>query len=162
MALVLELVKALGGTIAVESETGVGSTFSVRLPRGSAHLPAGQVVSELAPVAPLPQRARQNISILDEAGMLPLFFSRVEESLLMSLSFLASWRLDSGNSDLPILSPSASNHSSGDDHFLVGADLLDLKNQMVLLVDDNDDLRAYVASCLAKGELFFFFFFFLV
>ena len=43
LALVQELVKLHGGTISVASEVGVGSTFTIRLPFGMAHLPAGRV-----------------------------------------------------------------------------------------------------------------------
>ena len=39
LALVDELVKQLGGTIAVESTLGQGSTFTVTIPFGTAHLP---------------------------------------------------------------------------------------------------------------------------
>ncbi len=43
LALVEELVKLHGGEIAAESEFGRGSVFSVRIPLGSTHLPAGQL-----------------------------------------------------------------------------------------------------------------------
>ncbi|WP_395735958.1 ATP-binding protein [Prosthecobacter sp.] len=42
LALVNELVKTHGGSVAVESEAGRGSCFIVRLPHGSAHLPEDQ------------------------------------------------------------------------------------------------------------------------
>ncbi|SFJ38665.1 PAS domain S-box-containing protein [Amycolatopsis sacchari] len=53
LALVRELVHLHGGTITAESEPGVGTTFTIRLRPGSAHLPGNQVVTtpqaELSP-----------------------------------------------------------------------------------------------------------------
>gem|GEM_PF-42471 len=46
LALVQELTALHGGQIAVESELGSGSTFSVMLPYGSAHLPPERVSTE--------------------------------------------------------------------------------------------------------------------
>ena len=43
LALVQELVKLHGGLISVKSELGCGTTFSVILPIGTAHLPAGRI-----------------------------------------------------------------------------------------------------------------------
>ena len=43
LALVQELAKLHGGTVAVESEYGVGTTFRVTIPKGKAHLPAEQI-----------------------------------------------------------------------------------------------------------------------
>jgi PAS domain S-box-containing protein len=45
LALVKELVELHGGTITATSAPGVGTTFTIRLPYGSAHLPAEQVVT---------------------------------------------------------------------------------------------------------------------
>jgi PAS domain S-box-containing protein len=43
LALVRELVRLHGGDIAVESREAVGTTFTVRLPKGKAHLPAERI-----------------------------------------------------------------------------------------------------------------------
>jgi PAS domain S-box-containing protein len=43
LALVSELVKLHGGAISVESTLGVGTTFFVSIPKGTAHLPADRV-----------------------------------------------------------------------------------------------------------------------
>jgi len=51
LALVHELVEMHSGSISVQSELGVGTAFTVRIPLGSAHLPA-QHISEARSVAP--------------------------------------------------------------------------------------------------------------
>ncbi len=51
LALVQELVKLHGGTIGVSSVLGKGTTFTVSLPKGSAHLPAERL--KTSPSAPL-------------------------------------------------------------------------------------------------------------
>ena len=63
LALVQELVRLHGGEIRAESAPGKGSTFEVRLPLGSAHLPADQVVDE-------PQQA-------PAAGQAPMYVHEV-------------------------------------------------------------------------------------
>ena len=45
LALVQELVRLHGGTVAVESQMGQGTTFTVSIPFGTAHLPADKISS---------------------------------------------------------------------------------------------------------------------
>ncbi|HKW12355.1 MAG TPA: ATP-binding protein [Gemmatimonadaceae bacterium] len=53
LALVQELVRLHGGTIRVESEIGVGTTFTVSLPGGATHLPADHVRAASASSRPI-------------------------------------------------------------------------------------------------------------
>jgi PAS domain S-box-containing protein len=46
LALVYELAKVHGGNVRLESDLGRGSTFTVRIPLGTAHLPAGSIGAE--------------------------------------------------------------------------------------------------------------------
>jgi len=49
LALVSELVKLHGGSIAVDSALGTGTIFSIRIPKGAAHLPADRLRVSTAP-----------------------------------------------------------------------------------------------------------------
>ncbi|WP_229069472.1 SpoIIE family protein phosphatase [Actinoplanes sp. DH11] len=49
LALIRELAELHGGSVAVRSEAGRGSEFTVRIPFGTAHLPADRVTDEPAP-----------------------------------------------------------------------------------------------------------------
>ncbi|MFP2904437.1 ATP-binding protein [Pyxidicoccus sp. 3LFB2] len=68
LALVQELVKLHGGSITVASRPGEGSTFTVRLPRGAAHLPPERVAQQASPqasaesAAPFVEEARRWVS----------------------------------------------------------------------------------------------------
>jgi len=69
LALVQELVKLHGGTISVESELGHGSSFTVRIPFGTAHLPPERIGA--APAAS--STATRTEAFLEEAlGWLPM------------------------------------------------------------------------------------------
>lgn len=52
LSLVKELVKLHGGTIAAKSERGRGTTITVRIPAGSAHLPRDRIAAESSPSQP--------------------------------------------------------------------------------------------------------------
>jgi len=61
LALAKELVALHGGTIAVESEEGFGSSFTVTLKRGHAHLAPEQIVEDGASAAWAPRGAPQQL-----------------------------------------------------------------------------------------------------
>jgi PAS domain S-box-containing protein len=63
LALVQELVKLHGGTIAAESEVGKGTAFTIALPFGSAHLPQDQVRA----AGPAPVRPHAAATFVEEA-----------------------------------------------------------------------------------------------
>jgi signal transduction histidine kinase len=63
LALVQELVQLHGGSSCVESVLGEGSTFRVRVPQGSAHLPAERIV----PPTPLPATSESAAPFVEEA-----------------------------------------------------------------------------------------------
>jgi len=64
LALVQELVKLHGGSIDAESTVGRGTTFTVRLPVGNAHLPAHQLGQ-----VQLPQPATRHATVFVEEAM---------------------------------------------------------------------------------------------
>jgi signal transduction histidine kinase/AmiR/NasT family two-component response regulator len=119
LALVHELVEMHGGSIAVESELGAGTTFTVSLPLGHKHLDEGHVVTESkSPVALL----GSSVAFVQEAmGWLP-----GEDHLKGEITYRSAV-------DEP---RNGSSRISGED------------KPVILLVDDNADMREYVTGLL--------------
>ena len=67
LALVNELVKLQGGSIAVQSTVGKGTAFTVTIPKGRAHLPAERIKGETA----APSAARAHAYVAEALGWLP-------------------------------------------------------------------------------------------
>jgi CheY-like chemotaxis protein len=103
-ALVDSFTKLHGGRVAVTSKVDVGTTFTVTIPRGAAHLPAERISTQVTTDA----RGRNADAFIEETR---------------------SW-------DAEILP-------------LVGATDLPADAPTVLLVDDNADMRVYVARLLS-------------
>ncbi len=116
LSLVRELVKLHGGSIEVESILGSGTTFRVRIPFGTTHLPSAQVAPDNDHLS-IPSNAR---AFVEEAQRWLPDLANLEQSG----TFLALARPES---------PAPS-------------DAFD--RPTVLLVDDNRDMREYVARLL--------------
>gem|GEM_PF-64629 len=116
LALVQELVKLHGGSISVESKLGEGTTFTLRLPRGSAHLPPERIEHTPRPGS-------------FAAGAAPF----VEEA--------QRWSVDATGTDTP-------SAGASDDPTLGVPE--EIARSRILLVDDNADLRTYVAGLLGR------------
>ena len=108
LALIRELVSLHGGTIAVDSALGRGSTFTVELPLGAGHLPADRCLAERT--GPPPSAAP---GLTAEARL---------------------WL----RTDLPVPAPPAARDPDP------------LGRSSILVVDDNEDMRHYLARILGE------------
>ena len=131
LALVGELVGVHGGDARVTSEVGQGSTFTVSLPMGTAHLPGDQV-SASAPTDELPQVASGFVAealrwLDDDEAAAPV-----------------------GTLDTTGREPAADRaEARGDGRAAEPAEDGGDERARVLVVDDNADMRGYVAGLLS-------------
>ncbi len=121
LALVQELLKLHGGSISAESSFGVGTTFTARVPLGSAHLPDNQI---------------QSRGTSTEAE------SRVSALVDEALRWLPS------DDDLAMDHPGVADVLPGA-RSAMGAATID-DRPLVLVADDNADMRQYVVRILAE------------
>lgn len=126
LSLVQELAKLHGGTIEASSEVGVGTTMTLRIPRGRAHLS-----SERIGAAQTLQRAR--------IGALPF----VEEAL--------GWLPDATRTQLGDKPKADDLHdASCVAPAETDATTVTVARARVLIVDDNADMRGYLSRLLGK------------
>ena len=118
LALAQELVKLHGGSVRVDSALGRGSTFTVTIPRGTAHLPAQRIQAGRS----LASTAIGAASYADETqGWLPDELGAAAQApTLPNLTSLAT---------SPRAAPAA-------------------KRESILVVDDNADMRQYLRRLL--------------
>ncbi|MBV6621936.1 MAG: response regulator [Rivularia sp. (in: Bacteria)] len=118
LALVKELVEIHGGKVTVDSVYESGTTFTIYLQPGSAHLDASQVVETVAQV----NVSRAAVELAD--------LELIESTDTCSTDNIPAELLSNS-----VESP----------------DLKTGKGQLVLVVDDNPDMRAYVSSILGAN-----------
>lgn len=115
LALTRELVELHGGSVSVRSTPGVGSTFTVRIPRGTGHL------------------AKDRIGPPRTPSVSPATSAYVKEAIRWSSAPDDLGAADTAGLDEPsVVMPAA------------------LLPSRILVVDDNADLRSYVAGLLGR------------
>ena len=125
LALVHELVKQHGGSIAAESVVGAGTTFVVRIPFGSSHLPSDRI-----------GESRGSAS----AGTMPIHF--VEEAL--------HWLPDAERGGARHAGEPLADVAASPVPALRSVPQRDEESPVVLVADDNADIRHYVARLLGE------------
>jgi PAS domain S-box-containing protein len=118
LALVQELVTLHGGSVRVESAVGLGSTFTVTIPRGKEHLPAESIHGEESSASSdigAQAYVEEALRWLPEGASAP-----VAVAMLSKLSPLGSSR----------------------------ADVLEANRELIVVADDNADMREYLTRLL--------------
>jgi len=120
LALVKELVELHGGQVSVSSIYGQGTTFTIFLLAGSDHLPKEQILETASEL----NISRASVELADLEQVEPITeIGRTSKSIL-------------GNSEIP--DAHYQNQDSQNNEYLI------------LVVDDNPDLRAYVSDILYR------------
>jgi PAS domain S-box-containing protein len=121
LALVQELVNLHGGSVAVKSAVGFGSTFTVTIPRGKEHLPAESIQPEQSFAS---SQIRADAYVEEAQRWLPDASSAsVDAAMFPKPSSLGSSR----------------------------AAVLGAKRDVIVLADDNADMREYLSRLLGDA-----------
>ena len=120
LALVQELVKLHGGSVRVESAVGAGSTFTVTVPCGKEHLPAGRIQAGQFVASTKIQAEAYVEEARQQAGNQP--GAAIDAAMLSQQVSL-----------VPRLEPSPSG-----------------KREPIVLADDNADMRQYLTRLLSE------------
>lgn len=145
LALVYELVRLHGGTIAVSSTLGVGACFTVTLPFGTEHLPSDRLVSPQENYSYLENNRDQPRRLLASTAMGAATY--VEEA--------ARWlpavdsRLPISDSGLGSIGTQSADRNRDEQPNSSRSRIQNPKSK-VLLVDDNADMREYLAHILSE------------
>ena len=121
LALVNELVKLHGGTIEVHSQIDAGTTVTVRVPFGTAHLPAERLVDN--PVRAVPEGAAAATFVEEALRWLPDAGGMGEDEVLETANAMVA----------------------------LGANVAQGDAGRILLADDNADMRDYVVRLMRPG-----------
>ncbi|MBW4486987.1 MAG: response regulator [Trichocoleus desertorum ATA4-8-CV12] len=130
LALVKELVELHGGQISVESVYGEGTTFTVWLQTGLAHLPAEQVIE-------VPTEAQMSRAAVELADIEAEIYEKDEKALPT---------LEAGLVGLE----AAADKIAGQGQDKTAVETV-ARTSKVLVVDDNSDLRTYVSRVLRQA-----------
>ncbi len=128
LALVQELARLHGGTVAAESEAGKGTTFVVRIPLGIDHLPSSAVVHAEGRAA----TGTAALPYIDEA---------------------LRWLPDQPSLSRAAASAEADEAERDEEARAATGEFAAQERPRVLVVDDNHDMRHYIARLLSEGHV---------